>query len=597
MEGNEVKKRKSLYVKILLFFSLSILFTGITLGIILYQTSKQLVLTSIGNEAKHVALRAKEHINMEDFQKILKKLQNNPDSKKNVKEIIDMPEFRKMNKVLDDYRLSHGLLYVFTMTKLKDGRWVYVVDGYTLKEKVGDGISDDGISPPGQEEEKLDGAEAVYKTKKVYVGDLEKTDDWGAMLSSYVPIKDKNGEVIGLVGVDTNGNAIYQLLNKAKIHITLTVSIIVVVVVALSIFFSRLLIKPLYRLMEKFEKIKTGDLTVSFDQTREDEIGLLEKILGVTMKAIQEMVDSVRENAALLHEITKELSENTEIATGISNRTVEGIKKFQKRIHDQLQMIDITFQQIRNIDEEVSNISKKTTEVNEMSVFVEQTAHEGKNQLAKVVHKMHSIKEIQHEYTEAVMELQEKTNAITHIITTIGMISNQTNLLALNASIEASRAGEQGKGFMVVADEVKKLSQQTYQAIEEITELIQSVKDSVNKTVYHTSLANAHIEDTTVEVDKTDYSFSSILVNIEEINHHIKEVDTAIEHLTVESKKNIEAMKQVEDIAKQSKSDADRFEQAIENQQQIINQVGEKSTWLSKVVATLYDVSKRFKTK
>jgi len=597
LEGNEVKKRKSLYVKILLFFSLSILFTGITLGIILYQTSKQLVLTSIGNEAKHVALRAKEHINMEDFQKILKKLQNNPDSKKNVKEIIDMPEFRKMNKVLDDYRLSHGLLYVFTMTKLKDGRWVYVVDGYTLKEKVGDGISDDGISPPGQEEEKLDGAEAVYKTKKVYVGDLEKTDDWGAMLSSYVPIKDKNGEVIGLVGVDTNGNAIYQLLNKAKIHITLTVSIIVVVVVALSIFFSRLLIKPLYRLMEKFEKIKTGDLTVSFDQTREDEIGLLEKILGVTMKAIQEMVDSVRENAALLHEITKELSENTEIATGISNRTVEGIKKFQKRIHDQLQMIDITFQQIRNIDEEVSNISKKTTEVNEMSVFVEQTAHEGKNQLAKVVHKMHSIKEIQHEYTEAVMELQEKTNAITHIITTIGMISNQTNLLALNASIEASRAGEQGKGFMVVADEVKKLSQQTYQAIEEITELIQSVKDSVNKTVYHTSLANAHIEDTTVEVDKTDYSFSSILVNIEEINHHIKEVDTAIEHLTVESKKNIEAMKQVEDIAKQSKSDADRFEQAIENQQQIINQVGEKSTWLSKVVATLYDVSKRFKTK
>ena len=592
-----MKKRKSLYVKILLFFSLSILFTGITLGIILYQTSKQLVLTSIGNEAKHVALRAKEHINMEDFQKILKKLQNNPDSKKNVKEIIDMPEFRKMNKVLDDYRLSHGLLYVFTMTKLKDGRWVYVVDGYTLKEKVGDGISDDGISPPGQEEEKLDGAEAVYKTKKVYVGDLEKTDDWGAMLSSYVPIKDKNGEVIGLVGVDTNGNAIYQLLNKAKIHITLTVSIIVVVVVALSIFFSRLLIKPLYRLMEKFEKIKTGDLTVSFDQTREDEIGLLEKILGVTMKAIQEMVDSVRENAALLHEITKELSENTEIATGISNRTVEGIKKFQKRIHDQLQMIDITFQQIRNIDEEVSNISKKTTEVNEMSVFVEQTAHEGKNQLAKVVHKMHSIKEIQHEYTEAVMELQEKTNAITHIITTIGMISNQTNLLALNASIEASRAGEQGKGFMVVADEVKKLSQQTYQAIEEITELIQSVKDSVNKTVYHTSLANAHIEDTTVEVDKTDYSFSSILVNIEEINHHIKEVDTAIEHLTVESKKNIEAMKQVEDIAKQSKSDADRFEQAIENQQQIINQVGEKSTWLSKVVATLYDVSKRFKTK
>lgn len=592
-----MKKRKSLYVKILLFFSLSILFTGITLGIILYQTSKQLVLTSIGNEAKHVALRAKEHINMEDFQKILKKLQNNPDSKKNVKEIIDMPEFRKMNKVLDDYRLSHGLLYVFTMTKLKDGRWVYVVDGYTMKEKVGDGISDDGISPPGQEEEKLDGAEAVYKTKKVYVGDLEKTDDWGAMLSSYVPIKDKNGEVIGLVGVDTNGNAIYQLLNKAKIHITLTVGIIVVVVVALSIFFSRLLIKPLYRLMEKFEKIKTGDLTVSFDQTREDEIGLLEKILGVTMNAIQAMVESVRENAALLHGITKELSENTETATGISNRTVEGIKEFQKRIHDQLQMIDITFQQIRNIDEEVSNISKKTTEVNEMSIFVEQTANEGKNQLAKVVHKMHSIKEIQHEYTEAVMELQEKTNAITHIITTIGMISNQTNLLALNASIEASRAGEQGKGFMVVADEVKKLSQQTYQAIEEITELIQSVKDSVNKTVYHTSLANAHIEDTTVEVDKTDYSFSSILVNIEEINHHIKEVDTAIEHLTVESKKNIEAMKQVEDIAKQSKLDADRFEQAIENQQQIINQVGEKSTWLSKVVATLYDVSKRFKTK
>jgi len=349
--------------------------------------------------------------------------------------------------------------------------------------------------------------------------------------------------------------------------------------------------------MEKFEKIKTGDLTVSFDQTREDEIGLLEKILGITMKAIQEMVNSVRENAALLHEITKELSENTEIATGISNRTVDGIKKFQKRIHEQLRMIDITFEQIRNIDVEVSNISKKTTEVNEMSVFVEQTAHEGKNQLAKVVHKMHSIKEIQHEYTEAVMELQEKTNAITHIITTIGTISNQTNLLALNASIEASRAGEQGKGFMVVADEVKKLSQQTYQAIEEITELVQSVKDSVNKTVYHTSLANAHIEDTTVEVDKTDHSFSSILVNIEEINHHIKEVDTAIEHLTVESKKNIEAMKQVEDIAKQSKQDADLFEQAIENQQQIINQVGEKSTWLSKVVATLYDVSKRFKTK
>lgn len=586
-----MKIKNSIQLKIAAMFTAVTLLGGIMLGTVVYKTSEKLILTSLGKQAEKVATMAEKKVDPEKFKEIRDEVIKNLGNEKEIEKIVQSKDFRKMNKVLDDYRINQGLQYVYTFIK-KDGKYLYIVDGYDIN-----GEGDDGISYPGDEDSSLYQSTKVYETKKIVVGNLEDTEDWGPLLSTFVPIKDKNGEVLGILGADLKGKEIYEQLVQAKKTIFINTSIFVLISIFISIFFTRRLTRPLKELVSNIKEMEKGNLTVEFKSYSKDEIGELAFSSQKTVKQLSNMIKEINNSSYQLETTSDELMILAKNTTLEANKRVEQTEKMNETTIKQLEKTEEAVNSIQKMNKEIEEMDKKMIEVNEKSEKVNQSAEVGKIQIEKTKEKMDYVREIQKEYSNVVYELEEKTKKISTIITTIAKISKHTNLLALNASIEAARAGEKGKGFAVVATEIRKLADETNNAVGNISELVNEIQKSMNHSVEEMEETTENILDSSKEMMTARDSFMTIIDEIKEVNSHIKEMKTKTNILTKESELTKKIAKELEEYGSLSLESVISFRESIQQQEKITKQVENETEKISKMSKILTELVKVFKTK
>ncbi|MDI3410147.1 methyl-accepting chemotaxis protein [Bacillus sonorensis] len=167
-----------------------------------------------------------------------------------------------------------------------------------------------------------------------------------------------------------------------------------------------------------------------------------------------------------------------------------------------------------------------------------QMSIEGTKAIEKVSTQMKSINETVVSLSEAFRHLSERSNEIGNITEVITSIAEQTNLLALNAAIEAARAGEQGKGFAVVADEVRKLAEQSAHSAEQITKLITIIQHDTKQTMNTVMSATSEVKEGLVVVNEVDGAFGKIEDSIKEAVAQINDVTALVKSLTAKHKRN-----------------------------------------------------------
>jgi methyl-accepting chemotaxis protein len=595
-----MKKFISLEWKILIFFTTILLLFGSGLGYLIYKSNEKLILSSIGSQAASIAKRASTYINVEDYQKIMKKVEEKPFTFDYSQSIVDMSEFRKMNSILDNYRKSQGVRYVYTMGFKPDGKFVYVVDGYTILDKVTSGKGDPGISPPGQFENDSDLikiAKNAYKTKHAVVGELAKTDDWDYLLTSVTPIKNNNGNVIGILGVDIDGKAIIDQLNKTRNNIILITSIMLSVMILFVLAFSKMITKPLTSFVSKVNLLKDGDFNVKFDVRSNDEFGVLSRALNSTATELNNMIKVIGKSAEELTSSSDNLLSHSKDSSDHADTIVEKIYELKKKFEHQTNHTQSTVNTFLQMVGRFEMMNEKTNEVYGKSDSVTQTAQSGKEQMESVIERMDDLMSFQNEYYSIIGELIEKTTEIHQIITTISSISNQTNLLALNASIEAARAGEHGKGFMVVADEVKKLAVQSSKSVEHISNLITNIQSTVNKTVNRIDESTEFIRVSSNHVKESGNSFLSIIGEIHSLNDVLKEMKLDSEKLFLDTKHSISSIEEMKKLTNESSEIVHSFEGNVKEQQSKVRHLDNETTSLSSLSKVLYSLIHHFKTK
>ncbi|MED3552788.1 globin-coupled sensor protein [Cytobacillus praedii] len=158
----------------------------------------------------------------------------------------------------------------------------------------------------------------------------------------------------------------------------------------------------------------------------------------------------------------------------------------------------------------ISETSKKSVQT---SVSMEHKSENGKDQLDKVITNMHELKENVQHITKTIEELEKNSNQIGEIVNVITGIADQTNLLALNAAIEAARAGEHGKGFAVVADEVRKLAEQTKHSSSNITSLVKETISQISDVISQINTINQVVDTGNIELTNTTAVFKDVLQN------------------------------------------------------------------------------------
>lgn len=249
--------------------------------------------------------------------------------------------------------------------------------------------------------------------------------------------------------------------------------------IGLGFWLLRSIMRPLALLERRMSEIAEGDadLTSRIEWDKKDEFGRLAGSFNRFVGSLRDMMARVGEASEHLASASEQFSASAEQSKATSHQVAAAMQQIAERAGDQTQTVGKSTESAKETLEQITRITTTTAEVAAFSRDMSRQAAEGEQAIVQIDEQMSDIKSAVVEADERIAQLAVHAERIDSITSLINEISAQTNLLSLNASIEAARAGEAGRGFTIVAGEVKKLAEQSADSTREIKELVASIKD------------------------------------------------------------------------------------------------------------------------
>ncbi len=283
-----------------------------------------------------------------------------------------------------------------------------------------------------------------------------------------------------------------------------------VIGVLVAIILGRQIANPLQQVQVVIEAAAAGDLTEVVDVSSKDEIGAVANALNKTMESIKEVL-------------------------GLTSRTTSDLADTSGRLAAASQQVSASVEEVASTTNEFSgtldSMNTNAQVMNETVQGVSRQATDGTRAISDIVRQMQILRDNTQNLANEVGSLGSLSDEIGNIVNTISAIADQTNLLALNAAIEAARAGEHGRGFAVVADEVRKLAEQSSTATTDIGSLIGQIQNGITATVSGMSEGSRQAEMALDNVNQSSEILGNILEAVEEIERQVEEFTAGLEQV------------------------------------------------------------------
>ncbi|GAB0170200.1 methyl-accepting chemotaxis protein [Lysinibacillus sp. CTST325] len=312
--------------------------------------------------------------------------------------------------------------------------------------------------------------------------------------------------------------------------------IIIAISIIVGIIFMLLMIKsivnPINRLKQSAIKISEGDLTEFIDIHSKDEIGQLGEAFIAMKVNLKNLIRNVDQSSQHVQISAHGLSANAEQNIAASEQVTEAMQQVAISTEKQTTGIDQNAMSIEEIAKGVVEVADSSMQVSDLSSYAIKLADEGGQAVEQTVNQMISIHESVTQSDTMIKSLYDRTKEIGSILEIISAISDQTNLLALNAAIEAARAGEHGKGFAVVADEVRKLAEQSHQSAEQISTLITGIQQDTAKSVQTMIKASTDVQDGLQLTEDTSTKFANIIKSLHDMAPKMEDISASAQEMS-----------------------------------------------------------------
>lgn len=548
------------------FLSVSFLIIAITLvivGVTDFISISRFAETSAGNEAKGIAISVANNIDGDKFKEVIKVGKSSP----------YYEEVRlKLNRTLNDV----GLKYLTTIT-VNGEKLNYIIDGSEPNsEDFSDYMSEDIVENNTLKEK--------FSKQEIGYSEMYKDEVWGYLLSAVAPIKDSKGEIVAWVEADMSVKDIRQSINIFIIRLALVLFFALVVLFIMIRFINKNITHPIEKFVESFQKLVQGDFSSRVEFKQKGVFKLLADEYNTLVDKISSLINTIK---AELSEISVEKDNLTydmdNIVKGKKSKYLStSFYKIEDGLEQQMdflsQMVNGVTQQNASTQNALASVEEMNASIREVSEYIERTnissekaadiAKESYSEAEELKEAMGEINESMSDVNKRIDNLIDLSNGIGGIVEAIQSISQRTNLLALNAAIEASRAGEAGRGFSVVADEIRKLAEQTNKETDKIAEIVTNVRNEINK-----------VEAVTDIVD----------IKIKEGNNITNNVKTSIESILEITNKNTDSIKVITNI---SSEQALAIEEITRNIESIGHKIEEIDGFGQKLNEGMLDIEK-----
>ncbi|WP_117149144.1 methyl-accepting chemotaxis protein [Paraliobacillus zengyii] len=413
--------------------------------------------------------------------------------------------------------------------------------------------------------------------------------------TAYMPIENGAGEVIGIFYVGASEKIINSILDSFLVKFLTVLAIMIGISVLLVYIFTRRLRKRLSTITSALELAGKGDFTSDIHDQAGDELSDLATSFNKMTTNLKSMMDEVISTSELVASSAEELTTSAEQTSKSTETITESIQQVANGAESATNSVQESATSLEEVNTGVQAIAESASLISDVSSQATEKAKEGGVFVDNTVNQINEISLSVTQSGNVMKTLENRSQEIGEITEVISNIAEQTNLLALNAAIEAARAGEHGKGFAVVADEVRKLAEKSQISSSQISNLIKAIQEDMVHSNESIDKVSVDVKEGLTIVKQTEVNFKEIYTFMEQLSEQITDMAATAQEISASTQEVSATVTGITKISNETSMHSQNVAASAEEQLASMEKISTSANSLSILAEDFQELISKFK--
>lgn len=470
-----------------------------------------------------------------------------------------------------DIDIQNGTIVGFVTA---DGRETIVNEGIT------DVFAGKDYFQVAEQDEATHGSDYIKYNGDKYLFTYSKVGETGSMVCALVPYAH-----------------ITEQVRELKTLSIILASVASVIALVLAFILAGDIASVISKLMKSIANAAKGDLTTEFKTKRNDEFKILSNGLNNMTASMRSLIGEVATVGGKVTDSAASLSATSEMILSATKDISITIDEIEKGVLQQAEDTESCLLQMNKLSERITQVYDNTYEIEKIAGDTKGVVEKGIVIIDDLNSKTKATTDVTQLVIKDIEELELQSRSIGNFVEMINEIASQTNLLSLNASIEAARAGEAGRGFAVVADEIRKLADQSVQAVNQIQGIVNTIQGKTKGTVLSAKQAEEIVGSQAESLNRTIHAFEDINTYVEKLINNLNDITYGIKEIESAKEDTLEAISNISAVSQETAASSEEVSATANGQISSVEKLTEAALELANDAKTLEAAIQMFKIK